>query len=235
MADAVGDDDNPALKQKAIEALFSLHYSESGTPILNNGDEIGVGAIRGKNLVDRERVRNTMQWDATANHGFSSSPNVTEPIQDAADGAQLVNVAAQKADPNSLMNRTRNLLLARETSTALQSSATETAVSTSARELLAFERATPGERIVSMVNLSPERTKSTLDVHVPEGWKVERLHGSRDFDVSGGVPREVELEPYEYQWLRLTPEHPIAPGAGAGTAGVQSSAAGSAENTPTAA
>ncbi|MCW2974509.1 MAG: trehalose synthase, partial [Thermoleophilia bacterium] len=205
MADAVGHDDNPALKRKAMEALFSLHYSQSGTPILYNGDEIGQGAIRGKNLVDRERVRNTMQWDASAHHGFSSGNHVSEPIQDAAEGAQLVNVAAQKADPNSLMNRTRDMLLARETSVALQSGATETAVQTSAKELLAFERSTPGERIISMVNLSPERTRSTLDVQVPEGWKVERLHGSRDFDVSKGVPSSVELDPYEYQWLRLTP------------------------------
>ncbi len=208
LADAVGHDDDPILKAKAIEALNSIHYSMSGTPIMYQGDEIGTGAIRGQQLFDRERVRNTMMWDRTKHFGFSASDTVTEPMTDAIDGARIATIAEQKADPNSLMNRLRNMLIAREGSTTLQSGAPEVPVATSAKEALAFERATPEERIVSITNLSPGRTTSSIDVEVPEGWRVERLHGSHDFDVSAGVPSTLELRPYEYQWLRMVPDTP---------------------------
>lgn len=203
LADMVGHDNDPAMKQRAIESLNSILYTQWGTPILYNGDEIGQGAIRGKQMFDRERVRGATQWTDGKNWGFSTADHVSEPIADSVEGARMVNVAAQKADPNSLMNRTRNMIMARELSPTLQSNAHETEVPTSAKELLAFQRATHNERVISMVNLSPDTVRSTMDVDVPAGWRVERLHGSDDFDVSGGIPREVEMRPYEYQWLRM--------------------------------
>ena len=184
----------------------------SGTPIMYQGDEIGSGAIRGQQLFDRERVRGTMMWDRTKNFGFSSSDRVTEPMTDAIEGARIATIAEQKADPNSLMNRLRGMLMARETSSTMQSGTREVEVPTSAKELLAFERSTPDERIISMTNLSPDRISSKIDVEVPEGWHVEQLHGSREFDVSKGIPSTVELEPYEYQWLRLVPDAPATAG-----------------------
>jgi maltose alpha-D-glucosyltransferase/alpha-amylase len=226
LADAVGHDDDPKLKQAAIEALNAIHYSVSGTPIMYQGDEIGMDAIRGKQLFDRERVRGAMQWDASTHHGFSSSDTVTEPIADAVEGARIANVADQKADPGSLMNRIRSMLLARETSSTLQSGAREVEVPTSAKELLAFQRSTEHEHVVSMVNLSPTRTTSSIDVQVPEGWHAERLHGSHEFDVSGGMPSTVTLEPYEHRWIRLVPNEPAGPGAG--TASASDAAVGSA-------
>ncbi len=231
LADAVGHDNDPVLKQKAIEALNSIHYSQSGTPVMYQGDEIGMDAIRGRNLFDRERVRGTMQWDATKNHGFSASDRVTEPMADAVEGARIANVADQKADPNSLMNRIRGMLMARETSPTLQSGAPEIEVPTSAKELLAFQRSTDSERVISMVNLSPNRTTSTIAADVPEGWRVERMHGSHDFDVSGGIPSSVTLEPYEFQWLRLVPDEAAAT-AGAGSSGVSSALAGAGAQQP---
>lgn len=206
LADAVGHDADPALKAKAIEALNATHYSMSGTPIMYQGDEIGMDAIRGRNLFDRERVRGTMQWDASKNWGFSSADNVTEPMADAVEGARIANVADQRANPNSLMNRLRGMLLARETSPTLQSGAREVEVPTSAKELLAFERSTDAERVISMTNLSPNRVTSTIDVDIPKGWHAERLHGSSDFDVSKGIPSQLTLEPYEYRWVRLVPD-----------------------------
>lgn len=225
LADAVGHDNDPVLKQKAIEALNSIHYSQSGTPVMYQGDEIGMDAIRGRNLFDRERVRGTMQWDSSKNHGFSSSDTVTEPMADAVEGARIANVADQKADPNSLMNRIRGMLIARETSPTLQSGAPEIEVPTSAKELLAFQRSTETERVISMVNLSPTKTTSTIAADVPEGWRVERLHGSHDFDVSTGIPSSVTLEPYEFQWLRLVPDE-AASGASAGAGGASGAVAG---------
>ena len=226
LADAVGHDNDPVLKQKAIEALNSIHYSQSGTPVMYQGDEIGMDAIRGKELFDRERVRGTMQWDVSKNHGFSSSDTVTEPMADAVEGARIANVADQKADPNSLMNRVRNMLIARETSPTLQSGAREVEVPTSAKELLAFQRSTDTERVISMVNLSPTKTTSTIAAEVPEGWRVERLHGSHDFDVSKGIPSELTLEPYEFQWLRLVKDDAAGAAAGAGSGGAASALAG---------
>jgi len=54
--------------RRRIELLNSLLLSFPGTPILYNGDEIGMGD--NIYLGDRNGVRTPMQWNADRNAGF---------------------------------------------------------------------------------------------------------------------------------------------------------------------
>ena len=99
-----------------------------GTPTMYYGDELGMQnvAIPPELEVDpwgllapgiglgRDPVRTPMQWDASENAGFSSAE--TTPWLPISDDYKTVNVASQKAQPNSMLNLTQQLLKLRRAS-----------------------------------------------------------------------------------------------------------------------
>ncbi len=100
--------------QRKILLLHSMLLTMVGSPFLYYGDEIGMGDDI--SLFDRNGVRTPpMQWDASPpNAGFSDAPaeKLYAPvISDPVYGYQKVNVASQEADPYSLLNRLRHLIL----------------------------------------------------------------------------------------------------------------------------
>jgi maltose alpha-D-glucosyltransferase/alpha-amylase len=203
LRELVGHDDAPKLKAARAEMMQSLLYSQPGSPIMYYGDEIGMGTNRMLN--DRDGVRTFMQWDDTINGGFSAaSPDKIAPpaITDAAIGAKSVNVAAQRADPNSVFNRMKAMLAARDLSPALQQGRVEI-VETGDQGVVAYRRMFEGDDVVAVANLTQDAKTSSIDLSKFAGRRMEPLHGSTPFAASDVVPSEVALEPYGYQWFRL--------------------------------
>jgi len=96
-----------------IRLAHSVLLSSAGSPFLYYGDEIGMGD--NIELADRSGVRTPMQWDSNAetNAGFSRAPpsQLYLPLITHGEyGFRKVNVAAQRADPQSLLNWLRNAL-----------------------------------------------------------------------------------------------------------------------------
>ena len=86
-----------------LELAFSLLFTLPGTPMLQYGDEIGIGDDL--SLPERECARTPMQWSGEPNGGFSRAKKTVKPvISDPIYGYQRVNVEAQRRDPNSLLN-----------------------------------------------------------------------------------------------------------------------------------
>lgn len=88
--------------QRRIRLAYSLMFSLPGSPVLFYGEEIGMSenlAIPG-----RLAVRSPMQWDATANGGFSTAPRrkLARPQPNGVWGPERVNVSDQRRDPESL-------------------------------------------------------------------------------------------------------------------------------------
>src|SRR5262249_44759496 len=91
----------------------SLLFSLPGTPMMQYGDEIGMG--ENLRLPERECARTPMQWSADVHGGFSRAKRVVRPaIDDREYGYAAVNVAAQRRDPESLLNWTERLIRARK-------------------------------------------------------------------------------------------------------------------------
>lgn len=202
MRESLGHDDNLPLKLRRMEMMNSMLYSQPGSPIMYYGDEIGMGTNR--MLEDRDGVRTIMQWDDTLNGGFSSAdPEKIVPpaIDDAQIGARSVNVAAQRADPESFLNRTKRMLNARDQSPALQQGTLDI-VDTGDEGVVAYVREHEGERVVAVANLTQQSRTSTIDLTRFGAGRFEPLHGS-DSLVGGAVPEQITLKPYGYQWLRL--------------------------------
>ncbi len=106
-----------------------LGNHDSGTPTCYYGDELGMqnGYVPPDLLYDpqgkdnpehsRDYERTPMQWDSTANAGFSA-PGVT-PWLPAADDYPTYNVAAEQQGPRSFLTLTRTLLNLRRSLPAL--------------------------------------------------------------------------------------------------------------------
>ncbi len=89
--------------RRRLELAYSLMMTLPGTPVLRYGDEIGMGDdLR---LRERDCARTPMQWSTESNAGFTTHAKPILPvISDGAYGFQQVNVAAQRRDPDSLLN-----------------------------------------------------------------------------------------------------------------------------------
>ena len=86
-----------------MELAFSLLFTLPGTPMLQYGDEIGMGDNLA--LPERECARTPMQWSAEKHGGFSLGRRTVRPvIKDPIYGYKRINVEAQRRDPHSFLN-----------------------------------------------------------------------------------------------------------------------------------
>jgi maltose alpha-D-glucosyltransferase/alpha-amylase len=97
LAPMLGDD------RRRLELAYSLMLTLPGTPVLRYGDEIAMGDDL--SLPERNCARTPMQWSDEPHGGFTKSDQPVAPvISGGAYGFEHVNVAAQRRDPDSLLN-----------------------------------------------------------------------------------------------------------------------------------
>jgi trehalose synthase len=96
-----------------LRFVSSLVFSLPGTPVLFYGDEIGMG--ENLDIEGRLSVRTPMQWKDAENGGFSTvHPSaLRRPVVEGEFGPRHVNVADQRADPDSLLNWNERLIRVR--------------------------------------------------------------------------------------------------------------------------
>ncbi|TET50048.1 MAG: glycosylase, partial [Anaerolineales bacterium] len=108
-----------------LELVYLLLLTMPGLPFIYYGDEIGMRTVDGllskEGGYGRTAVRSPMQWNDSRNAGFSAAPadRLYLPIDPQPDRPT---VAAQEADPDSLLNRVRRIIALRKAHFALQAS-----------------------------------------------------------------------------------------------------------------
>ena len=162
----------PAQARNAAVLLLTLR----GTPTIYYGDELGLEQVSippdqvqdpwEKNEpglgLGRDPCRTPMPWDASLNAGFSEG-RPWLPLN--ADWATR-NVAAERADPASMLNLYRDLLTLRRSSPALGlGDYVETAVQDG---VLAYERRTGTERMLVALNFTHE--PQAVKLPAAAGW-----------------------------------------------------------------
>jgi alpha-glucosidase len=172
----LGNHDNPrvasrvGVDQARVAAMLLLTLR--GTPTMYYGDELGMQDVRippervqdpfEKNVpgigVGRDPCRTPMQWDDSANAGFS----VVEPWLPVADNFTESNVESETADPMSLLSLYRNLLRLRKAHPAL-STGDYQPIATNG-DLLAYIRKRSDERFLIALNLGAEPHSLSLAV-----------------------------------------------------------------------
>ncbi|MDD6490409.1 MAG: alpha-amylase family glycosyl hydrolase [Clostridia bacterium] len=102
---------------------YSFIFMMPGVPFLYYGDEIGMKFIDGLKSKEggysRTGTRTPMQWDSSANHGFSSadSKDLYLPVDSSVDAPT---VEAQEKDENSILNTLRKVIAIRHANKDLQ-------------------------------------------------------------------------------------------------------------------
>jgi alpha-glucosidase len=118
-------------------------------------DELGVEpgeALKAAAAMTRDKNRTPMQWTGEANAGFCP-PGVKPWLPVNPDHARGVNVAAQQADPDSLLHFYRRMLRMRRASAALRAG-DYLPLPERSQEVLAFLRRTPAETVLVALNFS---------------------------------------------------------------------------------
>jgi maltose alpha-D-glucosyltransferase/alpha-amylase len=186
--------------QRKIRLAFSLLFTLPGSPILYYGDEIGMGDNIW--LEDRNGVRTPMQWEAGATAGFSeaSAERLYAPvIDDEIYGPERVNVNAQRADPNSILNLIRHMISVRKRHLTFGRGEFQW-VDVGNESIALLQRTYQGETILAVHNVSDLGQQITMPIKGGVTSLMDLLTGKEL--PSARETLEIELEPYQYLWLK---------------------------------
>jgi len=152
-----------------------LELTTRGTPQMYYGEELGMRTTDPTRIEDvhdpigrlgwpkekgRDGERTPMQWDDSANAGFTTgSPWLKVPPT-----AQQVNVQAESADPDSILNCYKMLLKLRKTNPALRDGDQRT-IDLDAQNVFAFVRRTADHAVLVMLNMSAAQRTLPLNWH----------------------------------------------------------------------
>jgi maltose alpha-D-glucosyltransferase/alpha-amylase len=192
----------PLLESDArkIRLAHSLLFTLPGSPILYYGDEIGMGDNIW--LDDRNGVRTPMQWDVGVTAGFSEAPpeHLYAPvIDDEVYGTARVNVNSQRSHPNSLLNIIRHMIAIRKQHQAFGRGEFEW-IDLQNESIAAFRRNHNGEMILAIHNLSDTGQNVLYPIKKPVTSLTDLLTEKEYVSTNEGI--EIELEPYQYLWLK---------------------------------
>lgn len=189
-----------------IKVLMALLLTLRGTPFLYYGDEIGMRdiSLRRDEILDppgkrhwpfykgRDGCRSPMQWDDSANAGFSS----VQPWLPVHSNYQVRNAKSQKADPDSMLNFTREIIKLRRENPALHRG-DFSLLTAQPKDTLAYLRQTPEQTILVALNFK-DRPVGVQEIS-PEKWNLlfSTAHDVGDqFRVALPVG-SLQLAPYE--------------------------------------
>ncbi|MBE2223280.1 MAG: DUF3459 domain-containing protein [Anaerolineae bacterium] len=150
------------INDEQAKTAATLQLTLPGVPFIYYGEEIGMQGEK-----PDENIRRPMQW--TADGGFSTN----EPWQPYFEDYPERHVAAQAADPGSLLNHYQSLIALRNSYPALRSGSW-TAVATDNPSLYAFLRADGAETILVLVNLG-RNPVDTYNLTIPAGSLSEAM------------------------------------------------------------
>ncbi|HOT90140.1 MAG TPA: maltose alpha-D-glucosyltransferase [Anaerolineae bacterium] len=189
--------------RRRIEVANSMLLTLIGSPFIYYGDEIGMGDNIWLN--DRDGVRTPMQWDAAPNAGFSDAPagRLYSPvIDDPVYGYQRVNVAAQRADENSLWHWMRRVVHIRKQHPVF-GRGTLRFLEPDNPAILAYLRSDGTQTVLVVNNLSAAPQKFTLDLSAYARKVPRDLLADTTWHPIGTTPYPFTLAPYGYHWLSL--------------------------------
>jgi maltose alpha-D-glucosyltransferase / alpha-amylase len=187
--------------RRRLELAYSLLFALPGTPMIQYGDEIGMG--EDLSLNEREAVRTPMQWTEEMHGGFScASKTVLPVIEGGIFGYQKVNVNAQRRDPNSFMNWISRLIRVRKECTELAWGACEV-LETDADPVLALACRFRGAAMVTLHNFSNAAQTVHLKLGDPGGERLVDLIAEEHSRAGRRGTHEIALDAYGYRWYRI--------------------------------
>ncbi len=183
-----------------LELAFSLLFTLPGTPMLQYGDEIGLGDDL--SLPERECARTPMQWTADKHGGFSTARRTVRPvIADPIYGYKRVNVEAQRRDPHSLLNWVERKIRMRKECPEISWGGWEF-VDVKAPSVLAMRYDWQGHTLFIVHNFSEKPQALDVDARVAGERVLVDLLATNDSRANDHGRHLIDLGPYGYRWYR---------------------------------
>ena len=187
--------------RRKLELAFSLLFSLPGTPMMQYGDEIGIGD--NLRLPERECARTPMQWTGDRHGGFSRAKAVVRPvIRDRTYGYQRVNVAAQRRDPDSLLNWTERMIRMRKECPEI-SWGDFAVLRADAPEVLAIRYDWRDTSLLTLHNFSRSSRTVKLKVDSPRGAVLVEVFDDHHSRAHSDGAHRIELDAYAWRWFRV--------------------------------
>ena len=187
--------------RRRLELAFSLLFSLPGTPMMQYGDEIGIGDdLR---LPERECARTPMQWTPDRHGGFSRARRVVRPvISDPVYGYRKVNVAEQRRDPNSLLNWTERMIRARKECPEI-SWGNFVVLRTNVPEVLAIRFDWRNTSLLTLHNFSSAKQNAKIKVDCPNDKLLVEVFDGRHSNAHNDGSHRVAMDGYAWRWFRV--------------------------------
>jgi maltose alpha-D-glucosyltransferase / alpha-amylase len=187
--------------RRRLELAFSLLFSLPGTPMMQYGDEIGMGDdLR---LPERECARTPMQWSPDRHGGFSRAKKVVRAaITDRQFGFEKVNVADQRRDPNSLLNWTERILRARKECPEI-GWGDFTVLRTNVPEVLGMRYDWRDTSLVTLHNFSNRAQTVKLKAGCARDQLLIEVFDGHHSRVQNDGMHHIRLDTYAWRWFRV--------------------------------
>jgi maltose alpha-D-glucosyltransferase/alpha-amylase len=183
--------------RRKLELAFSLLFTLPGTPMLQYGDEIGMGDDLA--LPERECARTPMQWSPDRNGGFSTARRTVRPVvSDPIWGYKRVNVETQRRDPHSLLNWMERKIRMRKECPEI-SWGDWKILNVQSPSVLAMRYEWEGHTLVILHNFSDGPQAARID---GAARKLTDLLWTNDSLADEAGRHHIELEAYGYRWFR---------------------------------
>ena len=190
--------------RRKMELAFSLLFTLPGTPMLQFGDEIGLGDDL--SLPERECARTPMQWSGEPHGGFTRGlrpvlPVISDPIY----GYEQVSVEAQRRDPHSLLNWMERKIRMRKECPEI-SWGDWKILRTDESGVLVMRYDWNKRSLITVHNFTGKPRAVVLDSGAvprqPRGGKLVDLLAQNDSRADENGRYLVQLQPYDYRWFR---------------------------------
>jgi maltose alpha-D-glucosyltransferase / alpha-amylase len=191
--------------RRKLELAFSLLFTLPGTPMLQFGDEIGLGDDL--SLRERECARTPMQLTGEAHGGFTAGNRPVLPvISDPIYGYHRVNVEGQRRDPQSMLNWMERKIRMRKECPEI-SWGDWKIIRTDQPGVLVMCYTWNERNLVALHNFTGKPRAVVLDGKTvgvqASAPKLVDLLARNDSRADEGGRFLVELQPYDYRWLRV--------------------------------
>ncbi|HWH23317.1 MAG TPA: alpha-glucosidase C-terminal domain-containing protein, partial [Candidatus Limnocylindria bacterium] len=185
-----------------LKMAYSLMLSLPGTPVINYGEEIGMGDDL--SLKERDSVRTPMQWNSEPNAGFSTATDrlIAPVVSGGRFDYRKINVATLRKDPDSLLSWLERAIRVRRENAEFGWGSVDI-VETGDPAVFGHRLQYEGGTIIAVHNLADSTASVSLDLSDYAGRRLVDLIDHVDREPVEKERHRLELEAYGFRWFRV--------------------------------
>jgi maltose alpha-D-glucosyltransferase / alpha-amylase len=187
--------------RRRLDLAFSLLFALPGVPMLQYGDEIGMGDDL--SLPERECARTPMQWTSETHGGFSRAKKIVRPVISKGEHSfKNINVADQRREPGSLLNQIERFIRMRRECPEI-SWGTIHQLESSAPDVLILRYDWRETSLLTLHNFSGQKRNVRIRSDVKGGQRIVNVFKKEESAANSSGEHRIALEPYGWRWFRV--------------------------------